>query len=432
MWKINFNAGDALFSPRLDTFSYRGNLESWPEYLRKFLRDHRVDLVALFGDQRPVHKAAARVCKEAGILLFVFEEGYIRPDYITLEPGGVNGHSIVLTNPIPKISRDASTRFPEAVPVGNSFPAHAALSTLYSVAKDLGSPFFRHDSYHKPGSWTEMIYWIRAAIRKVRFSRRDHALVESLLRSQAPFFLVPLQVYNDSQILEHSPFHSVGEFITKVMESFARAASPNQTLLFKHHPLDRGHTDYTALIQRTASRLCLGDRVLYIRDGHLPTLLDYAQGTVTVNSTVGLSSLIHRTATKTLGLAIYDRPGLTAQCSLDAFWFSHPVPDPNELANFLAFLKGTSQINGSFYTGWKQIDVFAAVTDRMAAQYPSHRHRHCRTVTVQALAPLSIITPSISTSPGNAVMVTEENEILPAARDIPSSEAAAGVPITNI
>ena len=47
----------------------------------------------LYGDVRPIHAEAVARAKAAGIMVHVFEEGYLRPYWVTYERGGSNGHS---------------------------------------------------------------------------------------------------------------------------------------------------------------------------------------------------------------------------------------------------------------------------------------------------------------------------------------------------
>lgn len=51
----------------------------------------------------------------------------------------------------------------------------------------------------------------------------------------------------------------------------------------------------------------------------LPALLRYGKGMVTLNSTSGLSALIHHMPVKVLGRVHYDIPGMTFQGSLADF-----------------------------------------------------------------------------------------------------------------
>ena len=167
------------------------------------------------------------------------------------------------------------------------------------------------------------------------------------------FFLVPLQISGDSQVMQHSSYASVADFICRVVESFAANAPQGTTLVIKHHPLDRGYHDYGDLVIDLAARHGLQSRLLYIHDQHLPTLFDHMLGAVVINSTVGLSALSHGAPVKTCGLAIYDIQGLTYQKSLAEFWGEAQDfrPDPELFARFRAYVIDHTQIPGSFYKG---------------------------------------------------------------------------------
>lgn len=81
-----------MFYPR-KAHSFKGELAQWPEVLEAFIIRHRIDAVLLFGDCRPVHACVRSMTERLGCAFGVFEEGYLRPDHITFEPMGVNGHS---------------------------------------------------------------------------------------------------------------------------------------------------------------------------------------------------------------------------------------------------------------------------------------------------------------------------------------------------
>src|SRR5687768_11932844 len=82
--KVNFHAGDVLFFHGPDAIAFRGRAEEWPEFARKLMTDHGVDAIFLFGDCRAHHRAAIEVARSLDIAVWVFEEGYLRPDWITL------------------------------------------------------------------------------------------------------------------------------------------------------------------------------------------------------------------------------------------------------------------------------------------------------------------------------------------------------------
>lgn len=368
--KVNLNAGDSLFFPDRCARSYRGRPEDWPVYFGELVEQLRIDAVALFGDARLHHRQAVAICRDRNIPVFVFEEGYFRPDHVTLELGGVNGNSPILRQATMPVRKRTGRK---VVPVGNTFPPFALWSALYWMAKDAGAVFFPHYRHHRTNSLNEGVAYLRSGIRKAMHRARDRRNIASVLESGRPYFLLPLQVYFDSQITVHSPFLSITHMLSEVIGSFAANAPLEAILLIKHHPLDRGHCDYRNVIGRAARFGGCADRVIYCTEGHLPSLLDGAAGVVTCNSTVGLSSLWHGTPVIALGRAIYNRPGLTAQCPLDRFWAAPPPVNRANVSAFIAFLKSTSQVNGSFYTSYGRTGIFGGVADLMARQVRDYR-----------------------------------------------------------
>lgn len=348
--KINFNAGDRLFYP-VGAWSYRGTFDAWPSVLSDLLDRWRIDVVLMFGDCRPMHAVARALVLARGVQLGVFEEGYVRPDYITLERYGVNGHS--------RLPRQAGRyrsleRSPPDRPrsVGNAYWHGVAWSILYATAATLLAWRHPHYHHHRPLGPVEAARWIRSAVRKWLYRWRERGVLDRLTdEHRSRFFLVPLQVHNDAQVRTHSAFPSVEAFIDEVMRSFAAHAPAETVLVLKHHPMDRPYSDYRRFIAARAEALGLQNRCLYIHDQHLPTLLDHARGVVLVNSTVGLQALHHQRPVKVLGEAIFDIDGLTFRGGLDEFWSAAQdfVPDAGLFVRYREYLIATTQINGSFY-----------------------------------------------------------------------------------
>jgi capsular polysaccharide export protein len=351
-YKVNFNGGDCLFYGG-NAVRWRGSMDAWPDFLESLLDRLSIDVVILFGDCRPIHRVARSIAQRRGLELAAFEEGYIRPNFITFEKFGVNGYS----------SMPRTADFYKSLPdqqvaiereVGSTF-WHAALwATLYYCAAAAMRGYFREYRHHRPLELSEALPWLRSGWRKMIHARRERGVLASLAaRAHQKFFLVPLQISGDSQVLQHSGFTSVADFVRRVVESFAAHGPKDTTLVVKHHPLDRGYHDYGALLADLAQRHGLGNRLLYIHDQHLPTLFDHMQGAVVINSTVGFSALSHGAPVKTCGLAIYDIPGLTFQGSLDAFWGEAEGfrPDRELFSRFRAYVIDQTQMNCNFYKG---------------------------------------------------------------------------------
>lgn len=356
VYKINFNTGDRLFYRTGNRVDFTGTPAEWPQFLRARLQQWQIDRIYLFGDTRPCHKGVREVARELSIEVYVFEEGYLRPHYITLEKSGVNGHSKMPRDPAH--FRDLQQDDEEAVrPVPRWFARAGWYANWYYIAGWLGRRRFPHYTHHRPfNPYHEAFFWVRGGLRKLFYLFRERKVLDSLVTGHSKrFYLVPLQVHSDAQIRRWSDVNSAAAFIRRVISSFSRHA-PEQTLLvIKHHPLDRGYSDYAKLIKKLSEKYQVQDRVLYVHDVRLASLLDHARGTVVINSTVGLSSLLHGTPVKVLGHAVYNMKGLVYEGSLNDFWCADSPIDKRLYRNFRHYLLATNQINGNYYRKLKGI-----------------------------------------------------------------------------
>lgn len=348
--KINFNAGDDYFFRRPGAIRYRGTAEEWPAFVEKTLSERRINVIFLFGDTRQFHRVALKQAQQRGIETWVFEEGYVRPDYVTLERGGVNAQSRLPNALEPYLQRShRADKKPE--PVEHGFRMLAWYSVIYSVALTFGQSRYPEYRHHKDlNAWRGSYFWARGLVRKAWYAQTERSVLKALVtKHRKRFYLVPLQVHHDAQVTT-SAFGSNERFVNEVLESFAEHADASYRLVLKHHPLDRAYRDYGRVIRDVARQLGIDDRVDYVHDLHLPTLLRMARGTVVLNSTVGCSSLHHGTPVKVLGRAIYDIPGLTYQGTLASFWRDPGSVDRQLFRKYRAGLIAMSQINGCFYS----------------------------------------------------------------------------------
>lgn len=349
--RINFNVGDVLYSS-----GTRSVFSARPDELEDFYRQRFNDLgitdVVLFGDCRPVHRPAVDLARQLGIRVHVFEEGYFRPYWITLERDGVNNNSRLPRDPAwyREVGKHIE-RYGNGTPFKLSFAARAAHDVLYHSGGALNKLCFPHYRTHAPYSAAkEYAGFIRQGVRLLLAARRDDTLVAEVAREKHPTFLLPLQLDSDSQIKDHSPFANMFEVIEHVIASFAAHAPSAARLLVKNHPLSPGLVDYKRITQALAQQYGVSDRVDYLASGHMPTLLSHIAGMITVNSTAGASALLHKRPTFALAEPIYAMPGLTHQGSLDDFWQHPQVPDMELFHHFRNTVIHTTQVNGGFYT----------------------------------------------------------------------------------
>ncbi|PVX28036.1 capsule biosynthesis protein [Sphingomonas pokkalii] len=331
--RINLNGGDVYDWPGEAT-DYRGLPGHWPIFLDRFLRENAITDLVLYGDCRPMHLAAHRLAKLRGVAIHVFEEGYIRPDWMTLEPDGVNGHSTLNRDPEALLARARTLPpLPNLPPITASFGRRARDSYWYYhrvVTGRLRFPFYT--SHRKTIIVIEGFGWMR----KFLLSRRRTVQAgETLaLLKDKPFYLFALQLNGDYQIREHSPFGTMYTAADYVLDSFAHNAPPGTHLLVKEHPLDCSFHNWRRFLRHRARALGIEDRVHHLDGGDLVALAEQAKGMVCVNSTSGTLALAAGRPVIVLGDAIYDVPGITHQGHLDAFWDAPAAPD---MALFDAF-----------------------------------------------------------------------------------------------
>jgi capsular polysaccharide export protein len=343
--RINLSGGDHYDWPRGGT-DYRGRGRNWPMFFDRFVRAHHITDLVLFGDCRPMHQAALRLAQLRGIHMHVFEEGYIRPDWMTLERDGVNGHSPMERDP--KVIMAIAQWLP---PVPNlpsitaDFKRRAQDSYWHYHHVVTGKPRFPFYRSHRQGSiMLDGIGWLLKFGRKRRRTRQAAATLAAIAGRN--YFLFPLQLTGDYQIRAHSPFASMVDAAEYVLESFARFAPPDTVLLVKEHPLDSGYRNWRATLRRIARRLGVEDRVCHIDGGDLNELSREALGMVCVNSTSGTLALADGKPVVVLGDAVYDVRGVTHQAGLDRFWTEPEVPDANLYDAFKRILHARCLVRG--------------------------------------------------------------------------------------
>ncbi|GJE18472.1 capsule biosynthesis protein [Methylobacterium marchantiae] len=392
--RINFSSGDWLFW-RLASDNYRGPRDGWDAYIAGYIVEHGVTDIILFGDCRPYHVAAREAARPLGIRVHVFEEGYLRPNWVTCELGGVNGHSSLPRDPdeIRAIARRLP-RAGRAMPASGDMARRSLWDVAYNVA-NIGFPyFFPHFRSHRPiHVLAEYVGWIRKFASRSRTRRQAQELNEIYLEREAEYFLLPLQLDSDYQIRIHSPFLGVEGFMDRVIASFAVHASATARLLIKLHPLDSGLVNWRKHARNSARRHGVDARLDFIDGGDLPNLIAGSRGVVLVNSTVGMLSLELGRPTLAAGEAIYNLPGLTHQGGLDTFWMRPETPDAQLVADFRRVVLHRTQVNGGFFSRPSIDRAVAGSVLRLEASLPAHALAAAqavrqRTTTAPELAPV--------------------------------------------
>jgi capsular polysaccharide export protein len=352
VYKVNFNGGDRAYWGLPNGIDYKGTVADWPATFAGLLTTHRITDVMLFGDCRDHHMGALTICREHGTRVWVFEEGYIRPDWVTMENGGVNGHSMLSRDPQWYLERAAQLpSVPEHRKVPSSFRSRAMQGLWYNIADVLTRWRYPGWETHRP--WhplVEGVGWARKLMRRDERKAQGQALLARLQDERACYFLFPLQLDSDAQIRLHSPFAGMIEAIKLVLQSFAAHAPADARLVIKEHPLDNGVRDWQLETADLAQRFGIADRVDYLAWGDIEAIAEGALGMVTVNSTSGTLALARGVPVVVLGKAVYDLPNLTFQNGLDRFWTEAAAPDAATFAAFHRVLIDECLIPGGFFS----------------------------------------------------------------------------------
>jgi len=349
--RVLLNGGDVLDWGLSRARAYFGPLERWKDWLGETVGRERVTDLILYGDCNPYCAAAKEVAARLGLRTHIFEQGYFRPFWITLERDGVNANSQLRRDP--ELYRTPSRVALPAKPVWLAPLTPPAVRRIfaYHVALGLLHPVFsRYRPAYVYSAHRQMAGHMRHYLIQRLVRRRARRELAQTLAQPGPIFVALLQRPGDSQLMRHSPFRSTADFIRHVAESFAAFAPAEARLIFKSHPLDPGLEPHARVVAQAAADAGVGGRVSFVDDGDLNELLKRVAGVITINSTSGLTALEHGRPTVVLGQAIYDIPGLTHQRGLDVFWLSPEAPDEELFAAFRRLEMARTQINGAYAT----------------------------------------------------------------------------------
>lgn len=370
--RVGFNMGDRAFWNDGDSYiPWTGTPEDWPAGCADLMDRHGITDLVLYGDTRPIHAQAVELARTRGIMVHVFEEGYLRPYWVTYERGGSNGHSRLMKMTLAEMRaalENADDEVPDAPAVWGDLRQHIFYGALYHFFVMVANHGYRNFRPHRalPVVAEFRLYLKRLLLMPVHRMERWWA-TRRIRRGGFPYHLVLLQLEHDSSFRMHSSFDSMTDFIALVIEGFARGAPSHHHLVFKAHPLEDGRAAIEATIADQARKTGVAARVHYVSGGKLAGLLNHARTAVTVNSTAAQQALWRGLPLKAFGRAVYNLPEFVSDQPLPDF-FAHPRrPDARGYRDYRRFLLETSQIVGGFYSARGRRELLRQVVDMMLA-----------------------------------------------------------------
>ncbi len=370
VWRVGFNAGDRAFwfHPR-SYIPFRGTADLWRETFVGLLAQKGVTDIVLYGDTRPIHAQAIAEAKARGLTVHVFEEGYMRPYWITYERGGSNGHSRLMDMTIPQMQAALANSDMEApLPPGHwgDMRHHVFYGALYHWFVLFRNGDYRNFKPHRSLPVTKEFQLYVKRLLLMPALALDRLIATLRIRLGGfPYHLALLQLEHDSSFQDHSPFNTMSDFMHVVLEGFAKGAPRHHHLVVKAHPLEDGRVPVRRDIKRLSRALGVSNRVHYVRGGKLAQLLNDARTAVTVNSTAGQQVLWRGIPLRVFGDAVYAKREFVSDQPLQEFFAGAARPDNKAYKDYRRYLLETSQVPGGFYAARARTQLMRQVVDMM-------------------------------------------------------------------
>ncbi|WP_128513822.1 capsule biosynthesis protein [Tabrizicola thermarum] len=371
VWRVGFNLGDRVFWPGPGYIAFQDPQDRWPEVCARLMTSHAVTDLVLYGDTRPIHARAIALARARGITVHVFEEGYLRPYWVTYERGGSNGHSRLMQLSVPEMQAALARvdlDLPEVPATWGDMRQHMFWGALYHGCVAAGFRAYRNFRPHRALTVGQEFRLYLKRFLLMPLHRLERRLATRRIRLGGfPYHLAILQLEHDASFRDHSPFASMTEFLALVIEGFARGAPRHHHLVFKAHPLEDGRVPLLPEIRRLAALHGISDRVHFVRGGKLAQLLNDARSAVTVNSTAGQQALWRGLPLRTFGAAVYAKPEFVSSQPLEEFFAAPERPDTRAYREYRHYLLETSQLVGGFYSARGRRQLLRQVVDLMLA-----------------------------------------------------------------
>ncbi|MEP4247819.1 capsule biosynthesis protein [Tateyamaria sp.] len=370
VWRVGFNAGDRAFwfHPR-SYIPYRGKADDWAQTFINLIEEKNVTDIVLYGDVRPIHANAVAEAKRRGITVHVFEEGYMRPYWVTYERNGTNGNSRLMDMSVEQMQTALALSDMEApLPPGHwgDMRQHVFYGALYHWFVMFRNGDYRNFQPHRSLTVVHefKLYLQRLLLMPLHTLDRVQATLR-IRNGGFPYHLALLQLEHDSSFQKHSPFTSMTEFLELVIKGFAQGASGHHHLVIKAHPLEDGRSPIRRTIRALTQEHRLKGRVHYVRGGKLAQLLNDARSAVTVNSTAAQQVLWRGIPLKVFGRAVFAKPEFVSDQPLPDFFAGASRPDNKAYKDYRRYLLETSQLPGGFYSARGRRQLLRQVVDMM-------------------------------------------------------------------
>lgn len=301
--------------------------------IAKFIEANKINLVIVQNDLVGFSSIPLTVARKKEIKTLIFEDGFFRPNTIVLDEKGVN--------------------FNNSCPRERDFYEHLV------IEQEKFHNFLSEEKSKMSKPKTKFPLSPRYILGLVKHPQRMPIIYLRLkLELQAHFYhrkkmknyvLLPLQMRKDSQILYHSSIKDMGDLVNICVSALAKynkRAKKQLSLVVKEHPRDKCFAEVTKSIKRPEVK------VIFLSQADTRKLIKESSLVITINSTVGIESLLYHKPVITLGNAFYNIDGIVYHCNnfeeLDSLMEKAlNIPLNKKLIDkFLYYLKFYYQVDG--------------------------------------------------------------------------------------
>lgn len=301
--------------------------------INKIIETKKINLVIVQNDLKSFVSIPLAVARKKKIKTLIFEDGFFRPNTVVLDEKGVN--------------------FNNSCPREREFYEHLAID------QEKFHNFLNEEKMKISKPKTKFSLSPRHILGLVRHPKRILTIYSGFKlylnnsfyqrKEIEDYVLLPLQVRTDSQILCHSSIKDMRDLVAVCISALAKynqRAKKQLALVIKEHPMDRCLIELQSVLKRR------GVKVIFLSQADTRKLIKGSSLVITINSTVGIESLLYYKPVITLGKAFYNIDGIVYHSdnfnNLDTLIENAlSTPVNRDLINrFLYYLKFHYQVDG--------------------------------------------------------------------------------------
>jgi Capsule polysaccharide biosynthesis protein len=272
-------------------------------FFYRHFEKHKTDLI-ISGGSTAFERYGIACAKKHGIKTLCVWEGFFRPDTISFDKDGMNCESS-----FSKLQFGQIMKHEPSAEFESFYDSHLALNNFSTTGSGHGSlkevqgdrfrliPQIKNRWMDRHDTERIRLPLRQLAAARISFYFRRYSRIRDLKK---PFILFPLQTHTDSSLIIGGNLFPFDEYLTLVSESFLRSAiSRDYYLVIKEHPFDVFRKRYK---MPRADNIIILDPASPMREIFGNQL---CSGTIVVNSTAGLESLLWGKPVVTLGRSVY-------------------------------------------------------------------------------------------------------------------------------